>query len=299
MRLDQITAFIRCAEAGSLSAAARAERMPKSTVSRLLAELELDIGARLFDRSSKGLKLTDEGRAMLSHGRGILSSVETARAAIRPAPNRLSGVVRLTAPYTFGMTFLAPHLSAFFAKHPLVHVQMDLSSRNIDLLEEGYDVAVRIGNPPPGMVAHVLSANPLKLCASPAYLKRSGTPKSPTELEKHPLLVIGRPRSKAALRLVHHGGSHFVEAMPRLVSSDPALVLKATLDGCGIGQIPEIIGREPLERRQIVEVLPLWKMTTEDIFIISPRDRASVPRVSTFVEFLTKALRSQLAGQRD
>lgn len=286
MEIDQVRAFVRCSELGSLSAAARVERVPKSTLSRLIHELEFSLQARLLERSSRGVVLTDEGRVFLGPARRLLEDVQAAAALVRVSAATPAGVVRLTAPYTFGVTFIAPLLPEFLRAHPAIDLQVELTSRNLDLVEQGYDLAVRIGPPPNGLVAHRLMGNPLSLCASPGYLAERGTPTSVEDLGRHALLLIGSPRTASALKLSRDGVVRTVTTPPRLVSSDPAVVRLAALAGSGIGQVPGILMRRDLSDGTLVEVLPDWRMDDVDISIIHAGGRPLPPRVSAFVRFL-------------
>ena len=286
MQIDQIRAFVRCAELGGLSAAARAERAPKSTLSRLLTDLERHLGVRLLDRSSRGVVPTQEGRLFLAHARLVLENVEAASAAIRPSRTKPAGVVRVTAPYTFGVTFIAPALPAFFAAFPAIDVHLELTSRNVDLLDEGFDLAVRIGAPPPHLVARRLMGNPLRLLASPDYIDAHGAPARVDELERRPLLLIGSSRGAAALRLRRAEDEYVCSAAPKLLSSDPAVLLRASLAGAGIGQIPLILARDELRAGALVPILPEWTQHEADISILYASSRAFTPRVRAFVDFL-------------
>jgi len=286
MQIDQIRAFVRCAELGGLSAAARAERMPKSTLSRLLTDLERDLRVKLLDRSSRGVVATQEGRLFLAHARQVLESVEAASASVRPSRAKPAGVVRVTAPYTFAVTFIAPALPAFFDAFPAIDVHLELTSRNVDVLDEGFDLAVRIGTPPPHLVARRLMGNPLRLLASPAYLAAHGAPTRVDDLERRPLLLIGSSRGAAGLRLTRAGGEYVCSAAPKLLSSDPAVVLSATLAGAGIGQIPLIIAGETVRSGALIPVLPEWSQREADISLLYASSRAFTPRVRAFVDFL-------------
>ena len=290
MQINQMRAFVRCAELGSLSAAARAENLPKSTLSRLLGDLEAALAVRLLNRSSRGMALTQEGRVLLAHARQILNDIDAATAAVRPSPTVPSGVVRLTAPYTFGVTFLAPLLPVFLANFPAIDVQIELTSRNVDLIAEGYDLAIRIGTTPADLVARRLMGNPLRLCASPDYLAQFGYPAEPSELAAHRLLLIGSPRARASLRLWHAGNSYLVDAPPKLLSSDPAIVLRSALAGSGIGQIPLIIARPEFARGDLIPVLPEWTMAEADVSLVYAT--GALPRVRALADFLCDRLRT-------
>jgi len=290
VRIDQLISFVRCAELGSLSAAARAEGIPKSTLSRLLHELERDLRVRLVNRSSRGIVLTDEGAIFLGHARQILDDIQAAENAVRPSGGGPGGIVRITTPYTFGVTFIAPLLPAFFRAYPAIDVQIELTSRNVDLVREGYDLAVRIGPLPASVVARRIMGNPIGLCASPDYLARHGNPARPEDLPAHPLLLIGSPRMEAALTLWHESSRCRVTVAPKLLSSDPAVILQATLAGVGIGQIPLILAGEPLARGELVQLLSEWTMPEADISLIYPGGRTLAPRIRALMEFICHGL---------
>jgi DNA-binding transcriptional LysR family regulator len=160
-----------------------------------LGDREFETKVRLFERSARGVVRTDEGRAFLPHAREVLDSIDRAAAAAGSYKSGPVGDVRITTPYTFGVTFIAPLLSAFLAAHPGLNVHLELTSRNVNLAEEGFDLAVRIGAAPPGLVAHRLGRNRIRLCASVAYSTQHGEPKTPADLARHPLFCRYRHRS--------------------------------------------------------------------------------------------------------
>ncbi len=293
MQIDQIIGFVRCVEFGSLSAASRAVGLPKSSLSRQLGALEQELGVELLSRTSRGLVLTEEGRVFLDHARQILDSVASATAAVRHTAEAPSGTIRITAPYTFGATFLAPLLPAFFRAYPLINVHVELSSRNIDYGAEGFDAGIRIGTPPPDVVARSIMRNPIMLCATPSYLARRGTPATPDDLASHTLLLIGNPRSTNVLRLMRDGGVTVVGTPPQLVSTDPVMVLRSTLADVGVGQVPVILARAEIASGDLVRVLPDWTMHETEISIIYPCARPLPPRVRVFVDFICQALQPQ------
>jgi DNA-binding transcriptional LysR family regulator len=297
MQIDQIRAFVRCAELGSLSAAARVERVPKSSLSRLLHDLELSLQTRLLDRSSKGMALTDEGRVFLGPARQLLEDIQAAVALVKVSAAAPAGVVRLTAPYTFGVTFLAPLLPGFLRAYPAIDLQVELTSRNLDLAEQGYDLAIRIGTPPGGYVAHRLMGNPLLLCASPGYLAECPKLAEVEDLAQHALLLIGSPRQASALKLTRGAVTQVVTSPPRLMSSDPAVVKIAALAGAGIGQVPLILARQELADGTLVQVLPDWTLEEVDISVIYPVGRKLPPRVRLFLSYVQTALREAKGGR--
>ena len=290
MQMDQVRALVRCADLGGLSAVARAEHTPKSTLSRLIRELEQELGVRLMQRSVQGMKLTDEGLAFLPHARQLLDDLDIAVAVASSFRDGPKGVVRLTAPYSFGVSFIGPLLPDFLARYPALSVQLDLTSRNVDLVREGYDLAVRIGPTPAGMAGRPLLENPLQLCASPAYLATRTLPATPADLAGHPLLLIGRPGAGVALRLQHGRRQAVVEVPARLQSSDPSIILQATLAGAGVGQIPLMLGGGLVEQGKLVPILPLWRQPVATVGLVFPGSRALAPRVLALVDYLAERL---------
>jgi DNA-binding transcriptional LysR family regulator len=168
---------------------------------------------------------------------------------------------------------------------------MELTSRNVNLAEEGFDLAVRIGAPPPGLVAHRLGRNRIRMCASAAYRDQHGEPQTPAELARHPLLLIGSPRATAALKLTNGKSRHTVSARPRLMSSDPAVILQAVTADSGIGEVPVILAHEALERGTLVSVLAGWSLPTADISLIYPKARVLAPRVRALADYLRTTIR--------
>jgi DNA-binding transcriptional LysR family regulator len=296
MTIEELKAFLRCAELGSLSAAARAERMPKSSLSRLLRALEAGLAVRLLERSARGVVLTEEGRALLPHARQVLDDLDLAAAAARTFAHGPTGLVRLSAPYSFGLRFIAPLLPEFLAQHPGVNIQLELTSRNVDLIAEGFDLAVRIGAVPPALVGRKLLDNPLLLAASPGYLAARGRPETPEALARHDLLLIGAGRSVGALKLARDAAEQVVAIAPRLLSNDPSVIVCAAEAGVGIGQVPRILVEAALADGRLLPVLPGWRMAEVAISLILPSGRALVPRVRVLADFLTARLRATGQG---
>ncbi len=290
LRLDEIHAFIRCVELGGLSAAARAEGLPKSSLSRLLRQLEDKVGARLLERTTRGVRLTPEGYAFLGPARRILEDIDRARASVGYFRDRPRGVVRITAPYTFGVTFIGPLLPDFLAANPGIDVQLELTSRNIDIIQEGFDLAVRIGEVPAATESLWLTTNRARLMASPAYLRLWGEPATPGDLVGRPLLLIGAARAPPSLALTRGSDRVVVATAPRLLSSDPSILIQAAAAGVGIGQIPLILAGDLLARGELAPVLRDWVLPSVDINLISARGVEMTPRVRAFAAYLRERL---------
>lgn len=189
MDIDDLRTFTRIADAGSISAAARASGLPKSSLSRSLARFEGSVGAILFERGSRALRLTEAGRVFLPHARRILDDVADAGAALDGLHGAPRGTLRINAAMTFALGMVAPMLPAFLARYPDVRVVLDTENRIVDLAREEVDVAIRIGAlPDSDLIARKLADIALWPCASPAYLARNSVPATPDDLARHVLL---------------------------------------------------------------------------------------------------------------
>jgi DNA-binding transcriptional LysR family regulator len=300
MTFEELRAFAHVAELGGVSAAARALGLPKSRVSRLLADLEADLAIRLAHRSTRGLALTDEGRAFLGHARRVLAEWEQARESVAPGGGAARGAIRVTAPYSLGARLIGPLLPAFLERHPDVRVDLQLTSRHVDLVEEGFDLAVRIAPPPSSTLwRRRLASNPIRLCASPAYLARAGDVEAPERLAAHALLVIAHRPGEVRLEFARGAESVRIAVTPRLACNDPTALIEAALAGVGVAETPLIVGRRYLETGELVVVLPDWRLPEAEICALFPPGRAMAPRVRVFVDFLVEALTPTLAKAGD
>lgn len=295
MTLEELRAFSRTAEAGGVSAAARALGVPKSNVSRLISSLESKLHVSLLQRSTRGSVLTQEGHQFLAHARRILDEVgeaETSFASYEQVPR---GLLKVTAPPTFGARFLAPLLPQFLVRAPEVRLDLRLTSSQVDLAEEGVDLAIRIGSPASSsLVMRRLAPNPILLCASPAYLEREGSPTTPSQLIGHRLLLHARFLEDVRLPLSREQEHLRLAVTASLTSNDPSVLVEATLAGMGIGEIPMIIARQQLEGGQLIEVLPGWRLPETEIFALFHPSRRVAPRVRSFVDFLVETLKPSL-----
>jgi len=182
----EMQTFASVVDAGSFVRAAEALDMSKAAVSRYVADLEGRLGARLLHRTTRKLSLTEEGRAFHARCKALLGELEEAEAEITASATRASGLVKINVPVTFGILHLAPLWSDFMAANPRVTLDVTLSDRVVDLVDEGYDLAVRIGSlPNSSLVSRKLTSTRMVLCASPAYLKKHGRPKHPADLAAH------------------------------------------------------------------------------------------------------------------
>lgn len=286
-RLEDMELFARVVERGSLSAAARDLGLSKSLVSRRLGQLEDRLGARLVNRTTRRLALTDIGREFNERARRVLLEAEDAEACARDASMELSGRVRIAAPVSFGARHLAPALAAFLADHPKVEVELELNDRFVDLVGEGYDLAIRSGQlEDSSLIVRPIADARIQLAAAPAYLAHRGTPASPGDLARHTCLVYGNQPASRVWRF-RVGGKWVMPAIhPQLTANNGDLLCRAAIEGLGIVALPSFILGPALAADRLQILLPDLPMPEQPIQAIYPGGRPAPQRLRRFVEFV-------------
>ncbi len=288
--LTDLRAFARIADLGSLSGAARALGMPKSSASRSLARLEVAAGSVLIERSTRHLRLTDAGGLLQRHARRILDDVGEAENALTGLIGVPRGTLRVSVGFTFAVGPLAPMLPEFLARYPEVRVVLTIENRNVDLLGEDIDLAIRIGPlRDSDLIARRLTTIALWTCASPAYLAARGTPATVEDLRSHEL--IGRVDRKSSWRFRAPGGAlQEIEVVPGTVVPEPA-VLKAVLIGAaGVGRLPEFHAADAVANGTLVRLLPGYHHDSVDVHALYPSHRSLSAKVRVFIEALAEHL---------
>lgn len=288
-RLTGIVAFSRAASLGSFTAAARSLSISPSAVSKSIQRLEQRLGVALFTRTTRSLTLTKEGRDLQERAVRLLRDVEAIEQAAVASRSEPSGVLKVTAPIPIGVHFIAPHLPKFTARYPSVCVDLRLSDTFTDLVEEGVDVAVRVGPPADGrLIAKTLAENPVCAFASKDYLARRGAPLVPQELDDHSLVNVRFPSSGMLLQWPFRVERKVLEYTPNaavLVDSSDA-VATVVANGGGIGMIPLFVAQAYLARGELVPVLSRYRVNRGPITALWPESRRSSPNVRAFVRFL-------------
>jgi DNA-binding transcriptional LysR family regulator len=286
--LNSLMIFAKVVEANSFSEAAHRLKMPISTVSRRIADLEDQLGVRLLERSTRSLRLTDVGSEVFEHAQ---RSAELSEAVDNIASNHLSnvsGILRLSAPPSISDSLLAPLVGAFQASHPDVRVQILVTERMVDHIAEGVDMVFRIGALKDStLVARKILTYRHQLVASPAYLEKSKSPKTPQDLLGHRLLAFSRWRPENRWSFAHVNGKdkETLTFQPYLSMNDYAGLASAPLTGAGIGDLPPLVQPELLREGRLVEVMPKWRFRTFDLSVVHLGNR-HIPRpVRAFKEF--------------
>jgi DNA-binding transcriptional LysR family regulator len=239
-RIDALAAFHAAATDGGFASAARRLNLSRAQVSKAIAELEARLGARLFQRTTRRMSLTEAGRGYLDATRGVLETLDGAAKALRETQTTLSGSLRINAPVSFGTAHLAPLLTNFLERHPGVRIDLTLNDRVVDLVEEGYDMAVRIGVlPDSSLVARRLAPARLAIVGSPSYFKRHGRPRRPEDLRAHNCLGYSYWSLRDAWPLTGADGrTTRVKVRGSLSSNNGDALRQCALDGLGIIQQP-------------------------------------------------------------
>ena len=289
-RFENMRVFIRVVEAGSISGAADRLGVAKSAVSRRLKELEEHLGVGLFHRTTRRMNLTDTGRAFYHQCVRILEDVLEAELATSQAHGILKGSLKVALPSTFGLMHMGPAINAFSKQHPQIEFELDFNDREIDLMEEGFDLAIRIANlPDSSLVARRLAPIQMVMCASPAYLEQMGTPRSPDALLEHRCLVYSLLRDFEYWSLTDAEGEEFrIKIHPFLKASTGEFLRDAAVEGLGIIIVPSFIAYKEIEQGTLVPVLEDYKTPQIDANAIYPQTRYLSQRVRAFVDFLVK-----------
>lgn len=271
MRLDGIATFARVVESGSFTAAARALDLPTSSVSRTVAQLEAALGVRLLQRTTRQLHLTDAGRVYYDVARAALADLEGVNARIASLGTEPHGLVRLTAPPDVGIMALPRILAEFTRAHPKVQVELSLSSRAVDLVAEGFDLAIRAGTlKDSSLVATKVGSTDLGLFASRRYLQERGTPQRLEELARHDCILFRAQRARAVWRLTGPHGEEKVEVRGQVAVDEMAFVAPAVAADLGIGLVPVF---HCGVAQEVVRVLPEYAVRGGALSVVSPSAR--------------------------
>jgi DNA-binding transcriptional LysR family regulator len=287
-RFAQLQAFVEVVEAGSFSRAADRLGIGKSLVSRRVSELEKNLGAQLLQRTTRSLSLTSHGRAFFERAIRILGDLEEAEQAIADDAGALRGKLRLAAPLSFGLHHLGRAINGFLADHPGIELDLDLNDRQIDLVEEGFDMAIRIGDLPDStLIARRLGAARFATCASPGYLAEHGEPKTPDELSGH----VGLHYSNATLAEAWRFGGTDKEpitAIPgiRLRASNGDALAAAAMAGLGIVNLPTFIVADALRAGDLIAILQDYRRAPLGIHALYPPGRLMPRRLRLFSDYL-------------
>lgn len=295
-RFEQMRVFAAVVDAGSFVGASGALDMSKAAVSRHVAELESRLKVRLLHRTTRKLSLTPEGEVFHVRCRELLGGVDEAEAEITSHSGEASGLLRINVPFSFGLLHLAPLWVEFMAQHPRVTLDVTLADRVVDLVEEGFDMAVRIARlPNSSLVSRRLTSTRLVLCASPGYLAARGHPSHPADLAQHDVLAyslfsMGEQWEFTRADAAAAGPATVsVKVTPRMRTNSGDTCRVAALRHQGIVLQPTFLVGPDLLAGRLVEVMPAWRSVEMGVYAVYPSRKFVAPKVRLMIDFLVNA----------
>jgi DNA-binding transcriptional LysR family regulator len=288
--LNEMAIFVRVVESGSFTGAAKALSLPKSTVSRKITQLEERLGVRLIQRTTRSLSLTDTGSAYHAHCSRILADIEEANIAVTQMQSTPTGILRITAPVLFGSTVLSGLVAEYMELYPQVNIDLVLSDQLLDLVQEGIDVAFRVGQlEDSSLIGRYLGDVKAMVCASPDYIAKFGKPNHPDEIENHQVLSA---TSWTQWSLKGPEGKEInVNIKPRLKVNDLSSLYTLALSGAGIAALPVLIAASAIKSKNLVPILCDWPFEAHPIHALYASNRHLSAKVRSFVDFVIERVR--------
>lgn len=295
-RLDAMRLFTRLAERGSFSAAARDLKIKQSTASKWVAELEAELGANLVERTTRSVRITEDGQRLLARARDVLAAFDELSAEFEERSPEPRGRVRVSIPVVFGRLFVVPAVGDFLDRHPEVSVELVMNDRYVNLVDEGFDLALRVGVPTDTSArGRKLAESRRVLVAAPAYLRGRPRPKAPDDLRHHECLVHGDASSSAVWRFGRHPARSVpVPVRGRFAANNSEAVLLMARQGLGVALLADWLVSEDLEHGRLVPLLDRFATPPAPVFALSPPGRFSSSTVRALTEHLATAIASRL-----
>ncbi|MDB5750157.1 MAG: LysR family transcriptional regulator [Ramlibacter sp.] len=289
-RWSEMALFVQVAETGSLSRAAEGLGLSNAAASRHLSALEERLGARLVERNTRRLFLTETGQQFLHRSKAILADLRDAEAAVNAATIKPSGTLRVTASLSFSMQHIAPLLPEYTRRYPEVSVHVETANRYLDLIDNNIDVAIRTREfePDSNITIRRLAETRRLLAASPGYLDRAGTPRDLGELARHALLVYSYANNPHELRFTRDGQATTIAMKGLLESNDGQVLRAAALDGLGILIQPTYILYDDIVAGRLVPVLDAWDLPRLTVNLAYPSRKHLSAKVRTFIDFIAE-----------
>ncbi len=294
-RWDRVEAFVEVVRLGAFKAAAERLRVSSSHVSRLVSQLESQLGTALLYRTTRRIRLTEAGRLYYQHCRHLVEGFHEAEAAIKDLQARPIGLLSLTCATTFGERYIAPLVNDFMVQHPQLEVRLHLTNRQVDIIDEGFDIAVRMGAlEDSSLIARRLCERREYVVGSPAYFTHRPQPHALSELVHHRCLIGSRDHWRFAVEGVRR---EVRVAGPWESNSGPAL-LDAALKGLGLAQLPDYYVEPHLASGELISVLDAYRHDDSAVWAVTPRHRHRSPKIRQFIDFLVERLPKRLPRRR-
>jgi DNA-binding transcriptional LysR family regulator len=296
--LQHLATFVRIADAGTISEAARSIGLSVAMASRQLRALEKHLGVSLVRRTTRHLSLTEDGTELLSRARSLLASAEETREAVRPGRG-VAGRIVVSLPVSLGVSQMSPLFPALLERHPRLRLDLRFEDRMVDLLGDGIDLAIRAGSEPPDspfLVARRLASLRRLLCAAPGFLRRHGPVKSLDALQRLPCIVQGSPPTRWHFETAD--GPAWIDVDGRMRSNNVIALRDAALAGAGIARLPEWIVAEDLQAKRLVQLLPALQLVAVEVHAIYHRDSRGSTALREVVDHLARELPKRMMAVR-
>jgi DNA-binding transcriptional LysR family regulator len=286
-KLSSMRAFVKVVEHGSFSDAARAIRLSRSAVSKHVMDLEQELGVQLLNRTTRSASPTENGRAYYERAVAILAEIEEADLAVTRNQAEPRGLLRVNAPMSFGTLHLGPALAEFMEKYPELQIQVTLSDEQLDAVQEGFDVTLRIAElASSSLIARRLLGVDRVFCASPAYIERRGAPAHPKDLKNHDCLTYGFLATGNQWKLTGPDGEHWLSVPWKLCANNAEVLKQAAVKARGIALLPTFIAGSALEAGELLQVLDNYRAPEIALYAIYPPTRHLTSKVRLFIDFL-------------
>ncbi len=294
-RLSEMEAFTRVVELGGFTDAARKAGLSKSAISKHVAALETRLGARLLNRPTRRVSPTEIGLAYYDKAIGVLSAAADADAMATTMQGAPTGELKISAPLTFGLRFVSPALAAFLKEYPDVAARLEFDDRMVELVSEGFDVAIRIGDlPDSSLKARKLAETDINMVASPDYLEKHGAPQTLEDLSKHELLHYSHLSSGNHWRLRSKSGEErLIRSRGRLSINNGEALVQAALDGVGICLSPNFICYDQIADGSLIELMPDQRPEPIGVYAVYPSGRFPQPKLRVFIDHLAASLKGR------
>jgi DNA-binding transcriptional LysR family regulator len=296
--LTSMELFVKAVESGSFSATARSMNLTPSAVSKQISRLEDRLGARLFNRTTRQLAATGEGRAYYERCQQILADIQEAEAAVTELNTEPRGALRVNMPVVFGRRHIVPILGEFLERYPYVSMELSMSDQFVDPIAEGADMLIRVGElKDSSLITRKLAEARRVVAATPAYWKKNGTPQKPEELRAHNCLTYSYLSSGNTWRMTDlKGKEHVIQAKGNLASNNGEALLEAAAEGLGVVNLPTWMVGPDLESGRLTEVLADYAQPEPSVHVIYPPGRHLSAKVRAFVDFLAGHFKERPLG---
>ena len=286
--LNQLAIFIRVVDEGSFTAAGKSLQVPKSRISRMVADLESTLGVRLLQRSTRQVSLTQVGADYYNNCKHLVAEIMNVHTEISDRQDRPHGVLRIAVPMVVGSGILGRFVAKFQQAYPDVRIEMCHTDRQVNLIEEKFDLGMFVGDlPESSLIARTVAETDLMLCASPEFLERIGTPTTLEELQKMDFVKIGEGMQAETFEILHANGDiAAIKLEPSIVTNHIAAAMNSIIQGAGIGVVPMFMASEYLLTGRMVPIMTDWSLRPQSLSVVYPSRQYLSLKVRCFIDFL-------------